>query len=301
MSGLHTSDNGSLHTLAEVDGVGHPEALRSALRVWCEGFNFERQVLKKFLRDDHESPEFLRAYGHVKPFTAKDIDNDCKKARPAEKPGRTYQGRGDTAAAEVEQLSKWANDNDVFCRTFSALVVDDKGERPVHGVAVVPKEYVHALVENAFLVLLDATHHTNQWNWYLFTILVRDKYGSWIPAAHFYTESQHAAIVEGGFRAVRSFASFQPRYVVLDDSAAEQKAVRDFDEGITTLLCQKHWKDAVFKQLSGEACAQSRRWVQKALYFAINNKECGQMCDRAIECVPKGEPASILVLSEENN
>lgn len=283
------------HTLEDLDGLGQPEALRTAHALWCQAFNYDQATLKKYMRDDHESTAFLRAYGYVKPFNRKTIEYDCKVSRPELPAGRTYKGRGDNANAEVEQLGKWASENNAFCRSFSALVNDKTGaektssKRAVNGVAVVPKEYVNRLTDNCFVVLLDATHNTNCWGWYLFTLLVRDKFGSWVPGGHFYTESQHASIIEAGFRAIRSFvAGFQPTYIILDDSAAEQKAVRDLQAGCTTLLCQKHWKDAIFKHISGPAYISTRRWVQKALYFAIDDKECGQMCDRALESVPQG-------------
>jgi hypothetical protein len=40
------------------------------------------------------------------------------------------------------------------------------------------------LARYGHLSLIDSTHKTNQLEWKLFTIIVRDKYASWHPVTH---------------------------------------------------------------------------------------------------------------------
>ena len=37
------------------------------------------------------------------------------------------------------------------------------------------------LIKRGHLTLMDSTHNTNQPKWKLFTLMIRDEYGSWIP------------------------------------------------------------------------------------------------------------------------
>jgi hypothetical protein len=41
-----------------------------------------------------------------------------------------------------------------------------------------------------YLVLMDATHQTNNHDWKLFSLMIRDTTGSWISGAHFLVKSE---------------------------------------------------------------------------------------------------------------
>src|SRR4051812_23984277 len=100
---------------------------------------------------------------------------------------------------------------------------------------------------------MDATHKTNWLGWLLYTILVRDQYGSWIPVYHFLTKHGDGDIVQLCLSTVRKWVyqhtkkNWLLRYILTDDSAVEQKAVqRAFpglqagEQEVTHLLCVVH-------------------------------------------------------------
>ena len=47
-------------------------------------------------------------------------------------------------------------------------------------------------------VLIDATHKTNQLGWLLYTLMVRDDYGSWLPTCYILTEKPDGDILALG-------------------------------------------------------------------------------------------------------
>ena len=49
---------------------------------------------------------------------------------------------------------------------------------------------------------MDSTHKSNKWNWRLFTLTVRDKFGSWIPAAQFLVEHEDIVSVAEALQAL---------------------------------------------------------------------------------------------------
>lgn len=52
---------------------------------------------------------------------------------------------------------------------------------------------------------MDSTHQTNKLSWLLYTLMVRDEYGSWIPGAHMMTAREDSDIVAIGLRQVSIF------------------------------------------------------------------------------------------------
>jgi hypothetical protein len=59
-----------------------------------------------------------------------------------------------------------------------------------------------ALQGSGTLILMDSTHKYNKWNWRLFTLTVRDKFGSWIPAAQFLVEHEDSVSVAAALQAL---------------------------------------------------------------------------------------------------
>ena len=47
---------------------------------------------------------------------------------------------------------------------------------------------LEALKKYGYFAIMDAIYKTVRWGWNLFTIMVRDCYGSWLPIACFFTE-----------------------------------------------------------------------------------------------------------------
>ena len=75
---------------------------------------------------------------------------------------------------------------------------------------------------------MDSTHKLNQLSWKLFTVMVRDEHGSWIPGAHMLSDNEDGDIVAVFLQQIKTWCrkSWQLKYITTDDSAAEQRAVK---------------------------------------------------------------------------
>lgn len=104
LTGFHTSTDSCCHNLTSIDSLGQPAALKTAHRVGCEAFQFDKKTLKRFRHNDQESQDSLQACSLVKPINTKTIDNDCDRKRLDPLLGCAYQVRGDTKARNVKQL-----------------------------------------------------------------------------------------------------------------------------------------------------------------------------------------------------
>jgi hypothetical protein len=49
---------------------------------------------------------------------------------------------------------------------------------------------LQVLADRGMLSLMDATHDSNKLKWLLYTIMVRNQYGSYVPAAHILLRSR---------------------------------------------------------------------------------------------------------------
>ena len=107
---------------------------------------------------------------------------------------------------------------------------------------------------------MDATHQTNWLGWLLCTVMVRDAYGSWLPYSHFLTQFSDADIVAEALSTIKTWVKvdmrkeWDCRYFMTDDSAVEQKAVREtFGEVyVTHLLCRVYCDRTLQRNFAGD-------------------------------------------------
>jgi len=94
---------------------------------------------------------------------------------------------------------------------------------------------------------MDSTHDTNELRWPLYTLMARDTCGSWLPAAFFLTKFEDSDVAAASLKEVKQWAgkAWKLRYMLTDDSAGEQCAVRKVWKGlsagemeVTHLLCK---------------------------------------------------------------
>ena len=147
---------------------------------------------------------------------------------------------------------------------------------------------------------MDSTHKTVRLKWYLFTIFVRDDVGSWIPASFFMTQKQDAEIIEACLRLLIEWCGglqgWVLKYMLTDDSAAEQLAVRnafgydpaDENPRVQHLLCTKHSWETLKKRINNKK-EDCRRHMLAALYARRSEETCLQSVDAAIECAGSEE------------
>jgi len=82
------------------------------------------------------------------------------------------------------------------------------------------------------LTLMDSTHKTNQLEWKLFTIMVRDTYACWLPVAHALLSNEFGELIAEFLLVIKKWITWPLRYVLTDDSAAEIKAFRLAFQGL---------------------------------------------------------------------
>ena len=83
------------------------------------------------------------------------------------------------------------------------------------------------LTRHGYLSLIDSTHKTNQLEWKLFTIMVRDECACWHPIAHALLSHEFGELIAEFLLVLKKWApNWKLRYVLSDDSGAEQRAFR---------------------------------------------------------------------------
>jgi hypothetical protein len=71
------------------------------------------------------------------------------------------------------------------------------------GFAFANEENMEALRKSGHVVIMDSTHKTNKHSWKLYTVLVRDAYGSWLPGGHFFVSGEEQVIVSKGLQVLK--------------------------------------------------------------------------------------------------
>lgn len=65
------------------------------------------------------------------------------------------------------------------------------------------RERLRLLANRGFkLTLMDATHNSNEMRWLLYTLMIRQKHGKWIPCAYMLTAKADSDIVQKGLEQV---------------------------------------------------------------------------------------------------
>jgi hypothetical protein len=107
---------------------------------------------------------------------------------------------------------------------------------------------------------MDSTHGPNWLGWFLYTIMVRDEGGSWLPCTHLLTQKEDSDIIAACLRLLRQWCGgsrgCRLHYFMTYDSATEQKAVklafRGLEAGETEvdhLLCRFNSEQTLKRKL----------------------------------------------------
>lgn len=67
--------------------------------------------------------------------------------------------------------------------------------------------HLQILCRRGHFILMDSIHQTNKLFWLLYTLMVRDEYGSWIPSAYIITARKDSDIVTAGLDQVSTLYS----------------------------------------------------------------------------------------------
>ncbi|KAF9998378.1 hypothetical protein BGZ80_006797 [Entomortierella chlamydospora] len=146
------------------------------------------------------------------------------------------------------------------------------------------------LGECGWLTLMDSTHKTNRYDWRLFTLYVRDSYGTWCIGAHFFFSGEDESVVTKGLRTIRQLQpKWEPRYILCDQSAIENRAINNAFPGITrgeqnydVILCTVHVMRAWMRNIP---CHKTRNKMIAAMHKKTKIG-CNQLIQEAIRTCP---------------
>ncbi|RPA83468.1 hypothetical protein BJ508DRAFT_304679 [Ascobolus immersus RN42] len=157
--------------------------------------------------------------------------------------------------------------------------------RNCFGLVFAKETRLQDLARHGYLTLMDSTHDTNVHGFNLFTFMIRDSYGTWIPGAHVLLESESGELIAKSISVIRGWTGdqWQPRYFLTDDSAAEQLGVKlAFQNSglqVDHLLCVFHSMQTLIRRLSSHP--ESLECLRKAI-FARTSSECIQLIEQSI-------------------
>ena len=215
----------------------------------------------------------------------------------------------DARRATVLTTSKAAEYEAAFAelRASGRYLVENVSIGESRALVFIRPNSLEALKKYGYFAIMDATHKTVRWGWNLFTIMVRDDCGSWLPTACFFTEQQTARVISACLGVIidwcgglGSSGSWALQYLITDDSAAEQNAVRDSfgchadgSPRVQHLLCSKHSWETLKRNIpaSNPECL---RHMGDALFARRTEQGCRQSVEAAIACANSQRVAEYL-------
>lgn len=170
-------------------------------------------------------------------------------------PDHRISNRFASGSEQAEEALQYLDSANYLTKTVSVIRPDGVLSQ---GFAFARPNAIDLLLHHGYLTMMDSTYHSCKLEWFLYTLMVRDSCGNWMPGAHFLTEYEDSYVLVECLRAAKQWCGdaggWQPRHFMTDDSAMEQRAVResfrgliDGEQVVTYLLCIFH-KERTFKR-----------------------------------------------------
>lgn len=86
---------------------------------------------------------------------------------------------------------------------YKTIAAARKGKEDSISIVFGKDRRLKTLIRRSYLYLIDSTHDTNYLRWYLYTIMVQDKFSSWIPRAHLLTNSKDSDILSTALKQIK--------------------------------------------------------------------------------------------------
>jgi hypothetical protein len=197
----------------------------------------------------------------------------------------------DSRLAKNEPYQVQVNDLRQFLQAKDWMVQDLEVNES-HSVAFSYHEGIQNLTRRGHLTLMDSTHKTNKLGWYLTSLMVRNECSSWIPTAFFLHDKQDSDIIAASLRQIKRWCGnrWLLRYMLTDDSAGEQAAVKKAFPGlevgemeVTHLLCTVHSERTLQRHFGSEAKRPILKHLTTALYIRKTKAGCHDSIDAAIK------------------
>lgn len=287
------------HSLEELDGI----KINSALKITAGGEvakGYTPAVVNRNMQGVQWQGNFeaLKAAGGVRfnLMTVHNASQNFKKANPDVRlSGATAEWQHQLSEC-VHKLK--AGGVEFLAAKFEANRLDGGIS---HAVAFAKQSRLRTLMRRGHLTLMDSTHHTNALKWKLFTLMVRDECGSWIPGAHMLASNEDGNLIGAFLRIIKEWSrGWRLRYMITDDSAAEQRGVSlafrgliDSETEVSHFLCRTHSERTLNRKLSGPACLAAKKHLYDALYFRKTEMGCDDSIKQAMKAAPINKRAYI--------
>ena len=170
-------------------------------------------------------------------------------------------------------------------------VLDAKKEQCWGFVFANPKR-LPILQHRGYLTQFGSTHKMNKWKHDLFSFLIRDENGVFIPAAHCVVSRENSETLGRAMEFLKSWCHWQPRYVLTDGSPFGQLAVEKAfcglqtgEQEVTHLLCTVHTMRTLQQKFSSAAAKLVLGILRQAM-FTFTGVKCLELCEQALRIAP---------------
>ncbi|RHZ62902.1 hypothetical protein Glove_334g80 [Diversispora epigaea] len=103
----------------------------------------------------------------------------------------------------------------------------DLSTSSAQGFVFIHPNHIENLEKFGWLILIDSTHKTNQYDYRLFTLYICNGYGCWDVGAHFFVSNEDSDTISEALKIVQRFAvRWKPRYFLQDQSNAEENSIK---------------------------------------------------------------------------
>ena len=173
------------------------------------------------------------------------------------------------------------------------------------GVIFAKEKHLQHLKDSGDLIIMDASHKTNCWDWYLFALTVRDKYGEWQRGGYFVADQQNNEVVRAGLEKLRQWTDqgWVLYKVLIDDSSIEKLGIKKAFPGLAAgeqevniYLCTVHSMRTLMRRIG-----HLPKVLDKMIgaMFLTTKSNCSAMVKEAINLVPSGQDSARLYLEKE--
>ncbi|RHZ82220.1 hypothetical protein Glove_110g102 [Diversispora epigaea] len=203
------------HFLEESDKVKRPQAIRNLV---------EQEAIKNY-----RPPAILNA---VKEYAAEtmDLKSSVKELRLKEVTNIKYKVRGTLDVHLIGSSEREKNiQESIFFLEQQKYQVESYmiSNKFTHGFVFIHQKQIENLEKYGWLTLIDSTHKTNQYDYRLFTLYIRNRYSCWDVGAHFFVSNEDSDTIAEALKIIRQFAPhWKPRYFLQDQSNVEANSIK---------------------------------------------------------------------------
>ncbi|RGB34727.1 hypothetical protein C1646_760162 [Rhizophagus diaphanus] len=203
---------------SEVDRIKWPKAIRALVEIEV-GKNYSPLAITSAIKEYATSKLGLGKY--ARELKRKEMSNIKYKVRePTES---DLLGNSDLKLDISESVS-YLTEQGYLVKTYRISQWSTKGIIFVH------PEQLKKFERHRWLMLIDLTHKTNQYDWRLFTLYVCDIYGCWNVDAHFFASNENADTVAEALIIIRNkynkYCHWSSHYILSDQSNIKAKSIK---------------------------------------------------------------------------